>query len=305
MVLQIGRRLAQALAVLFGVSIVVFLLLRLSGDPTSLMLPLEATPEEREAMRRQLGLDEPIFLQYLDFVWRAVQGDLGGSLRGGGPALELVLERLPATALLAGSAMLLAILIAFPIGVIAALKPGSALDRASTTFALFGQSIPNFWFGLILILIFAVQLRLLPTGGMGGFANLILPTVTLAFWSAARTARLIRSGMIEALSQDYVRTAKAKGLSRFTVVVRHGLRNVMLPVVTVIGLDLAVLLGGAVVTETVFAWPGVGRLVVDSIAQRDFPVVQAAVLVVAVIYVVVNLVVDLLYTVLDPRTRVA
>jgi len=304
-VLQIGRRLAQALAVLFGVSIVVFLLLRLSGDPTSLMLPLEATPEEREAMRRQLGLDEPIFLQYLDFVWRAVQGDLGGSLRGGGPALELVLERLPATALLAGSAMLLAILIAFPIGVIAALKPGSALDRASTTFALFGQSIPNFWFGLILILIFAVQLRLLPTGGMGGFANLILPTVTLAFWSAARTARLIRSGMIEALSQDYVRTAKAKGLSRFTVVVRHGLRNVMLPVVTVIGLDLAVLLGGAVVTETVFAWPGVGRLVVDSIAQRDFPVVQAAVLVVAVIYVVVNLVVDLLYTVLDPRTRVA
>ena len=305
MVLQIGRRLAQALAVLFGVSIVVFLLLRLSGDPTSLMLPLEATPEEREAMRRQLGLDEPIFLQYLDFVWRAVQGDLGGSLRGGGPALELVLERLPATALLAGSAMLLAILIAFPIGVIAALKPGSALDRASTTFALFGQSIPNFWFGLILILIFAVQLRLLPTGGMGGFANLILPTVTLAFWSAARTARLIRSGMIEALSQDYVRTAKAKGLSRFTVVVRHGLRNVMLPVVTVIGLDLAVLLGGAVVTETVFAWPGVGRLVVDSIAQRDFPVVQAAVLVIAVIYVVVNLVVDLLYTVLDPRTRVA
>lgn len=301
----IGRRSAQAIAVLFGVSVATFLLLQLSGDPTSLMLPLEATPAEHAAMRVRLGLDQPLYTQFVEFVWRALQGDLGESLRGGQPALEMVLERLPATALLAAAAMIVALVIAFPLGIFAAIKPNSWVDRSLMSVALIGQSMPTFWIGLMLIMIFAVTFRAFPTGGMGGLAHLVLPTLTLAFWSAARTARLIRSGMIEALSQDYVRTARAKGVPEAVVVLRHGMRNVMLPVITVVGLDLAVLLGGAVVTETVFSWPGVGRLVIDSIRLRDFPVVQAAVLVIAVIYVVVNLIVDVLYTVVDPRMRLS
>lgn len=305
MIRYIGRRSAQAITVLFGVSVVTFLLLQLSGDPTSLMLPLEATPAEHEAMRARLGLDQPLYVQFFDFVWRALQGDLGNSLRGGQPALELVLERLPATAILAAAAMLLSLIIAFPLGIFAAVKPNSWVDRTLMSLALLGQSMPTFWIGLMLIMIFAVGFRMFPTGGTGTFAHLVLPTVTLALWSAARTARLIRSGMIEALGQDYVRTARSKGVPDGVVVVRHALRNVMLPVITVVGLDLAVLLGGAVVTETVFSWPGVGRLVIDSIRLRDFPTVQAAVLVIAVIYVVVNLIVDVLYTIADPRMRLS
>lgn len=305
MIRYIGRRSVQAITVLFGVSVVTFLLLQLSGDPTSLMLPLEATPAEHEAMRARLGLDQPLYIQFFDFVWRALQGDLGQSLRGGQPALQMVLERLPATALLAAAAMIVSLVIAFPLGIFAAVKPNSWVDRALMSLALIGQSMPTFWIGLMLIMIFAVTFKVFPTGGTGGLIHLILPTLTLAFWSAARTARLIRSGMIEALGQDYVRTARAKGVPDNIVVVRHALRNVMLPVITVVGLDLAVLLGGAVVTETVFSWPGVGRLVIDSIRLRDFPVVQASVLVIAVIYVVVNLIVDVLYTVADPRMRLS
>lgn len=305
MIRYIGRRSAQAVTVLFGVSAVTFFLLRLSGDPTSLMLPLEATPDEHAAMRARLGLDQPLYVQFGDFLWRTVQGDLGDSLRSGQPALDMVLERLPATALLAGAAMIVSLFIAFPLGIIAAMRPNSWWDRGAMSLALLGQSMPTFWIGLMLIMVLSVTFNVFPTGGMGGITHLVLPTLTLAAWSAARTARLIRSGMIEALGQDYVRTARAKGLPGAVIVVRHTLRNMMLPVITVIGLDLAVLLGGAVVTETVFSWPGVGRLVVDSIMLRDFPVVQASVMVIAVIYVVVNLVVDVLLTVIDPRMRLS
>ncbi|MGB4135179.1 MAG: ABC transporter permease, partial [Microbacterium sp.] len=221
----------------------------------------------------------------------------------GVPALTLVLERLPATGLMAGVAIVLAVAVAVPAGVIGGARRGSWADRVVMSGSLLGQSLPTFWIGLMLIMVFAVGLRWLPTGGFGGIQHLILPAVTLALWTGARTARVVRSGMIEQLSLDYVRTAKAKGVAPRTVVARHALRNVLLPVITVIGLDLAVLLGGAVVTEVVFAWPGVGRLVVDSIMLRDFPVVQAAVLVISVIYVLVNLGVDLLYSLIDPRTR--
>lgn len=303
MVRYIARRLVQNVFVLFGVSVVVFLLLSISGDPAALMLPPGATQADLDRLRAAMGLDKPLLEQYWRFLSGAVRGDFGRSLSVGTPALNLVFSRLPATFELAGAAFLLAIIVAFPAGIIAAIRRNTLADNVSMTIAFIGQSIPVFWLGLMLILVFAVRLRWLPPSGYGGVRYFILPAITLGLFSMARTARLIRSGMIEVLGQDYVRTARAKGLTDRTVIVRHTLRNALVPIVTVLGLDLAVLLGGAVITETIFAWPGVGRLVIESIRSRDYPVVQAAVFVVATISVVINLLVDILYAYLNPTIR--
>jgi peptide/nickel transport system permease protein len=297
------RRLVQGVAVIFGVSLVTFGLLFATGDPAALLLPVDATAEDHARLREQLGLNDPLVVQYWRFLAGAVVGDFGSSVRSSEPALELVLERLPATLELTAAAMAIAVVVAVPAGLIAAAWRGTIVDQAAMLVALLGQSIPSFWLGIMLLLFFSVQLELLPPFGRGSWENLILPAVTLAMYSMARTARLVRSGLIDVLGQDYIRTARAKGLPEALVLRRHALRNAMLPVVTVLGLDLAHLLGGAIIVETIFAWPGIGRLAVTSIGGRDYPVVQAAVFVVAVAYTVVNFLVDVLYAYLNPRVR--
>lgn len=288
---------------MFGVSLVTFGLLFATGDPAALLLPLDATQQERDQVRERLGLNDPILVQYGRFLAGAVRGDFGRSIRQSEPALSLVIERLPATLELTLAAMAIAVLVAVPSGLIAAAWRGTIVDQAAMFVALLGQSIPSFWLGIMLLLFFSVQLELLPPFGRGSWQNLILPAVTLAMYSMARTARLVRSGLIDVLGQDYIRTARAKGLSEALVLRRHALRNALLPVVTVLGLDLAHLIGGAIIVETIFAWPGVGRLAVSSIGGRDYPVVQAAVFLVAVAYTVVNFLVDVLYAYLNPRVR--
>jgi peptide/nickel transport system permease protein len=300
------RRLIQAIFVILGVSFVSFMLLRINGNPVDLMLPPEATQEQRDAVSRSLGLEDPLIIQYLRFlsgIWRL---DFGKSLfetRSG--AMNLVLEALPATLLLAGAAFVISLLIAFPIGILSAVKRGSIFDKFGMVLAIVGQSIPVFWLGIIFISVFAVSFKWFRTSGYNGFdfAYLTLPAITLGLFSAARTTRLVRSGMIEVLNQEYIRTARAKGLVQWAIVRRHALKNAMIPIVTVLGLDFATLLGGAVVTESIFAWPGVGRLVVESISRRDFPVVQASVFLIALIYVLINLLVDVVYAYLNPRVR--
>ena len=299
----IARRLIQAVAIIFGVSLVTFGLLHATGDPVALLLPLDATQADRDRLRTQLGLDDPLVVQYWRFASGAVRGDFGRSIRQSEPALGLVLERLPATLELTLSAMAIALVVAIPAGIVAAARRGTIVDQAAMLVALIGQSMPNFWLGIMLLLLFSVQLQWLPPFGRGGWENLLLPAVTLAMYSMARTARLVRSGLIDVLGQDYIRTARAKGLKEALVLRRHALRNGLLPVVTVLGLDLAHLLGGAVITETIFAWPGIGRLAVTAIGARDYPVVQAVVFLVAVAYTVMNFFVDVLYAYLNPRVR--
>lgn len=297
------RRLIQAIAVIVGVTLVTFLLLHLTGDPVGMMLPADATEAERARIIRLFGFDRPLPVQFIRFAAGAVRGDFGTSIRQDEPALALVVERLPATLELTLAAMAIAVLVALPTGIVSAARRGSLLDQGAMLVALIGQSVPNFWLGIMLILLFAVNLGWLPPFGRGGLANLVLPALTLSMYSMARTARLIRSGMLEVLSQDYIRTAHAKGLSERPVLLRHALKNALIPTVTVLGLDLAHLLGGAVITETIFAWPGVGRLIVSAIYARDYPIVQAGVFVVAVGYTAINLLVDALYAWLNPRVR--
>jgi peptide/nickel transport system permease protein len=298
------RRLIQAIAVIVGVTLVTFLLLHLTGDPVGMMLPADATEAERARIIRLFGFDRPLPLQFIRFAAGAVRGDFGTSIRQGESALALVVERLPATLELTLAAMAIAVLVALPAGIVSAARRGSLLDQGAMLVALIGQSVPNFWLGIMLILLFAVSLGWLPPFGRGGLANLVLPALTLSMYSMARTARLIRSGMLEVLSQDYIRTAHAKGLSERRVLLRHALKNALIPAVTVLGLDLAHLLGGAVITETIFAWPGVGRLIVSAIYARDYPIVQAGVFVVAIGYTGINLLVDMLYAWLNPRVRI-
>jgi len=298
------RRLIQAIAVIVGVTLVTFLLLHLTGDPVGMMLPADATEAERARIIRLFGFDRPLPVQFIRFAAGAVRGDFGTSIRQGEPALALVVERLPATLELTLAAMAIAVLVALPAGLVSAARRGSLLDQGAMLVALIGQSVPNFWLGIMLILLFAVGLGWLPPFGRGGLANLVLPALTLSMYSMARTARLIRSGMLEVLSQDYIRTAHAKGLSERRVLLRHALKNALIPAVTVLGLDLAHLLGGAVITETIFAWPGVGRLIVSAIYARDYPIVQAGVFVVAIGYTGINLLVDMLYAWLNPRVRI-
>ena len=297
------RRLVQSVFVLFGVSLFVFGLLQLSGDPVGLLLPPDATAQDRQVLERQLGLDRPIHVQYLSYAGGVLRGDLGHSLRSGQAALPLVLERLPATAELAVVSMLVAVAVAFPIGIVAALHRGHLVDRIVMSIALFGQSMPVFFLGILLILVFGVRLGWFPVAGRGGLDHLVLPATTLGLYSMARTARLVRSGMLEVMTTEFVTTARAKGLSETTVVFRHVLKNALIPIITVLGLDLATLLGGAIITETIFSWPGLGRLIVYSIEGRDYPVVQAAVFVVALAYILVNLAVDILYAYVNPQVR--
>jgi peptide/nickel transport system permease protein len=255
-------------------------------------------------MRSELALDRPIHVQYARFIGNALRGDFGDSLRYRQPALTLFVERLPATLELAGAALLLALIIGLPIGITAALRPQSAFDGLVRGLALTGQAIPGFYLGLVAIIVFGAQLRLLPTGGRGSLAHLILPAATLAAYQVAIVARFARGAMLEVLGEDYIRTAQAKGLRRLRVIVQHALRNALIPVVTIIALQVGTLLSGAVVTETVFSWPGVGRLAVQAIYTRDFPIVQVTVMVTAALFVAINLLTDLLYVLLDPRVRV-
>jgi peptide/nickel transport system permease protein len=297
------RRAVQAIGIVVGVVLVTFLLLHLTGDPVGMLLPADATEAERARIVRLFGFDEPLPIQFGRFAAGALRGDFGTSIRQDEPALGLVLERLPATLELTFAAMGIAVLVAVPAGIVSAARRGTLLDQGAMLIALVGQSVPNFWLGIMLILVFAVGLGWLPPFGRGGLANLVLPAVTLSMYSMARTARLIRSGMIEVLSQDYIRTARAKGLAERPVLMRHALKNALIPAVTVLGLDVAHLLGGAVITETIFAWPGVGRLIVSAIYARDYPIVQAGVFVVAIGYTAITLLVDVAYAWLNPRVR--
>jgi len=301
----IQQRLLLMIPTILLTSLVVFLMLHLiPGDPASIYLgENQATPERLDQIRRQLGLDRPLYVQYGDFLVKAVQGDLGRSVQTNRPVIQEIGDRLPNTIALAVSAMALAILFGITLGVLAGLKQNTWLDTVLMLLALAGVSIPVFWLGLLFILLFAVQLGWLPATGEGGWRGLILPAVTLAALSTATLARLVRSSIIEVLNQDFLRTSRAKGLHQTAIVVRHALPNALIPVVTVIGLQFGNLLSGAVITESVFARAGLGKLVVDSINSKDFPTVQGVILVLATIYVVVNLVVDLSYAVIDPRIR--
>lgn len=288
---------------LWGVSTIVFIVLRLSGDPAVLLLPQEASVEDVMRLRRDLGLDDPLLLQYLRFLGHTVVGDFGESLRHREPAMLLVRSHLWATLELSFAAFFIAAAVAVPIGILAAVKPNTLYDHAVLTLTLIGQSAPTFWIGIMLILAFGLGLRWFPIGGRGTFSHLVLPALTLGAFAMASIARLTRSAMLEVLGLDYINTARAKGLSHGSVIWKHALKNAAIPVVTIMGLQFGALLGGAVVTETVFSWPGIGRLAIQGIYNRDYPVVQAAVFIAAAFFVVINLVVDLLYTMLDPRIR--
>jgi peptide/nickel transport system permease protein len=297
------RRFLQSVLVLLGVSFVVFAILFLTGDPALVLLPPDATIEDIAKFREQMGFNDPFFVQYGRFLSGALRGNFGQSIRHGEPAFDLVMERMPATFELAGAALVLALCLAIPAGIISAVRRNSVLDYVSTVVALLGQSMPTFWLGIMLILFFSVQLNALPSSGRGGFEHIVLPAVTLGLFTTARITRLTRSGMLEVLNQDYIRTARAKGVANPPVVWKHALKNAAIPIVTIVGIELGTLLGGSVITETIFAWPGVGRLSVQAIYNRDYPVVQAAVFTLAATFVLVNLVVDLVYTYLDPRIR--
>jgi peptide/nickel transport system permease protein len=297
------RRLAQSVLVLLGVSFVVFFILYLTGDPALVLLPPDATAEDVREFRARMGFNDPFIVQYGRFLGGALRGDFGQSVRHGEPAFHLVLERLPATFELSGAALLVALVLAIPAGVVSAVRRNSLTDYVATVVALLGQSMPTFWLGIMLILIFSVQFNVLPSSGRGGIEHLLLPAITLGLFTTARITRLTRSGMLEVLNQDYIRTARAKGVSGPPVVWKHAFKNAAIPIVTIVGIELGTLLGGSVITETIFAWPGVGRLSVQAIYNRDYPVVQAAVFLLASTFVLVNLVVDLLYTYLDPRIR--
>lgn len=297
------KRLGHAALVIIGVTLVAFLLTRMTGDPVRLMAPLDATQEEVELLRTQLGFNRPLYVQFLEYVRGVLVLDFGDSLRHGEPAMVLVFERMPATLELSIAALLMAVTVAIPIGVVSATRRGGLLDALGTLLALLGQSMPVYWLGILLIIIFGAQLRWLPAGGKTDWTSYILPSVTLAAYTCASIMRILRSGMLNVLGQDFIRTARSKGVGERMVLYRHALRNALLPVVTVVGLQLGSLLSGSVITETIFAWPGVGRFVVQAIYNRDFYVVQAAVFLFALIIVAINLATDLLYSLLDPRIR--
>lgn len=289
--------------VLVGVSVATFLLVHLTGDPTALYMGTEYRQEDYEILRHAMGFDRPLHEQYSRFFSGAIRGDFGLSLRHQVPPLPLVVEKLPATIQLTMAAMAFAVAIALPLGIFSALKKDSLLDTVCMVAALSGQCIPTFWLGIMLIVIFAVQLHLLPAYGRTDWRSLILPSLTLGAWAMARTARLTRSSMLEVLSQDYLRTARAKGLIERAVILRHALKNAAIPIVTAISLDLGNLLSGAIITEAVFAYPGIGRLVVEAVINKDIPMIQAIVFVIASMFVLVNIVTDIFYVVLDPRIR--
>jgi peptide/nickel transport system permease protein len=298
------KRLLSTIPVLLGISLMLFFMLRaLPGDPAQVLAGDMATQKEVEMIRHQLGLDRPAYIQYGHFLWRLMRLDLGKSIKTQNPVITEILPRLLNTAILAVTATLLACLIGIPAGIVAAVRPYTALDIFVTALALFGISMPAFWLGLMLIVIFSVKLQWLPVGGSGGIQFLVLPSITLASLLVAAFARNTRSSMMETLTQDYITTARSKGLKEEAVIIRHALKNALIPVVTIIGLQFGGLLGGTVLTETVFSWPGIGRLLVESILARDYPVIQGSILVFALLFILVNLTVDLLYGLIDPRVR--
>ncbi|NOU96184.1 ABC transporter permease subunit [Paenibacillus sp. LMG 31456] len=299
----IFKSVLQLIPLLLLISLIVFLLVHVSGDPVALMLPENATEADRIALSAALGLDQPVYVQFYRFMSGIVQGDFRNSFRYHQQALPIVLERLPASLELSIASILVAILISFPLGILSALKRNSVWDIVITGFSVLGKAAPNFWVAIMLILIFSVQMSLFPVSGRGGFAHLILPAITLGSGLAAKLTRLIRSNLLEVLSQDYVRTARSKGLSETVVVCKHALRNSLLPVVTVIAMDLSGLLGGSLITETIFAWPGMGQLIIQAVNTKDMAIVQAAVFVISIIVVICNLFADILYRYLDPRIK--
>jgi peptide/nickel transport system permease protein len=296
-------RLLYAAAVVVGVSVAVFFLVRLGGDPTALFLPPETSAAEIARVRHQMGFDRPILIQYLEFASNALHGDFGQSLRYQQPAMHLVLERFPATLQLSAAALSLSLVVSVPLAILAATHRGSAIDRSGLLLSLIGQSFPTFWLGIMLILIFSEMLGLLPPSGRGTWQHLVMPAVALAAYSTAIITRLLRSSLIEVLQTDYIRTARGKGLSERAIVLGHALRNAAIPTLTVIGLQVGALLGGAVITEEIFAYPGVGRLAIQAISNRDFTLVQAFVVLMAALIVTINLAVDVGYALLDPRLR--
>ncbi|HET9469451.1 MAG TPA: nickel ABC transporter permease [Vicinamibacterales bacterium] len=299
------RRLLLTVPVLLGVATLVFSLIHfIPGDPAQAMLGEGAAPEDVAQLRARLGLDKPLLVQYGAFLQGLVRGDLGVSLRNDQPVLQQILERMPATAELALASMAVAVLIALPLGIIAAVWRGTAVDYSAMTLSLVGISVPNFWLGPLLAIVFAVELGWLPVGGRGTLAHLVLPAVTLGAALAAILARMTRASLLEELREPYVLAARAKGVSRSRAILHHAFRNSLIPIVTILGLQFGVVLTGAVITETIFAWPGIGRLLIQSISFRDYPTVQGCVLLIAVTYVGVNLITDLTYGFLDPRIRV-
>ena len=298
------RRVLYALFVLWGALTIIFIAIRIvPGDPAALMLGPTATVEDVDALRESLGLNDSMVRQYVVFLGDVVRLDFGDSLWLNRPVTKSVAERITATAKLAATAMVLALVVSFPLGILAALRPRSLLDRFVSVVSLVGQSVPSFWLGIMLILVFARQLRWLPSSGSSTWEHMILPSITLAMPLIGILTRLVRSGLMDVLYEDYIRTARAKGLSNRTVLQRHAMRNMLIPVVTVIGLQLGNLLGGAVITETVFAWPGIGRLLVDAIFQRDYPLVQASILFITASFIFINLLVDISYVYIDPRIK--
>jgi len=295
------RRFLQIIPVLFIITFVVFVLVYLAGDPVSLMLPEDASEADREALREALGLNEPFVYQYFHFIGDLITGNFGTSFRYNQEALPLVLERLPATFELAAASMLVAIIIAIPLGIYSAKKRNSFIDLFITGGSVLGKAMPNFWLGIMLILLLAVNYQLFPVSGRGSVMHMVLPAITLGTGIAAEMTRLIRSSMLEILNQDYIRTAKSKGASEMSVVFKHAFRNSLIPVVTIMGLQMSHLVSGALITETVFSWPGLGLLLVQAVNGRDMAVVQAAVFVIAILVIVVNLLTDIVYRVLDPR----
>ncbi len=297
-------RLLSAMVVVVGVSVLVFLLIHLvPGDPVEVMLGEGARPADRAQLEQALGLHQPLTVQLTDYFSGLARGDLGESLHSRQAVAEVIAGRLPATVVLALAALAVALVLAVPLGLIAAVRPDSPWDSGAMTFSMVGVSIPNFVLGPLLILLFSVHLGWLPVSGWEGPASLVLPAVTLGTAMAAILSRMVRAALLDVLGEDYIRTARAKGLDELTIVVRHGLRNAALPVITVVGLQLGTLLGGAVITETVFAWPGIGQLTVEAIQRRDYPVLQGCILVISLAYVVINTLTDLAYGVLDPRVR--
>ena len=298
------KRALSTIPVLIGISLLLFIMqAMLPGDPAQVLAGQMATPQEIENIRHQLGMDRPIYIQYISFLGRLAKLDLGRSARTQNPVIEEIWARLPNTVLLAVIAISLACLFGIPAGIISAVKPYSWIDYIVSLSALFGLSMPVFWLGLMLVVVFSIILKWLPAGGTGSWQHVVLPSVTLAAFVVAFIARMTRSTMLETLSQDFTTTARSKGLQEWVIIIKHALKNALIPIITVVGLQFGLLLGGAVLTETVFAWPGLGRLVVDSILARDYPMIQGAILIFGLLYILVNLVVDLLYAVVDPRIR--
>ncbi|MGB3503377.1 MAG: ABC transporter permease [Mesorhizobium sp.] len=304
MAMYISKRLLHGLFSIIGASILIFVITRLTGDPVSMLLPPEASDQMIAETRTALGLDLPIWQQYLIFAWNALHGDLGRSYRWETPALSLLLERLPATMQLATAGLLFSIIVAVPLGVLSAVYRGSWIDRIGKSLAMVGQAMPNFWVGLILILVFSVYLGWLPAYGSGTWRHLILPAIALGSYPVAAQTRIVRSSMLDVLDSDYIKMGRILGASERVLVWKYAFRNAAVPLVTVLGVYFAAMLGGTFVVEVIFAWPGVGRTVVEAVFARDFPVVQAGVLFTSVVFVTVNLLVDLSYGVIDPRARV-